>query len=1515
MKVPEIPSSINVINGTSGDDYIKDTSGGDVIWAGAGSDTIVDRYGSDFTFAGSGNDRWYYDWQHYYDDDVTIAYLEDGNDIAYMNFVDNQPPVFLHGGDGFDTLVLDASNINNGSKIVDFRTASTVKIGAVTVTGFERYIVDDTFIIKTVYFNNNGGYFDGYDSGNVVYGGSGDDYFLTGTFNNRLYGGAGNDILVARGGNAESSHHVFGGSGDDLIFANLVWADYSSHSQLTGDEGRDGFVLGYVNGKGEEDYIKDFNPAEDWIGIFNVKEFLSSPDAAVTQPISTKKYNIIDNVTELSFDSKDVSGLKEMHVRYDKVTGGIYINRDLSDPNGVEVLVLVLEGRPDLDPDHFYAMSQQYGSIYDDVLHGNRANDVLSGGLGSDTIYGLEGDDTLYGDIEQTQLPSGNDKLYGGKGNDAIYGEDGNDRLYGESGNDYLDGGAGMDVLNGGGGNDVYALDIGSDTIVDSAGRDTIISSITRSLASYRQIENLTLSGSGNISGTGNELANVITGNAGSNVLDGGAGSDHLYGGDGNDTYLLGEESDKITDTSGIDTITTTVDRQIAQYTTIENLTLLGTANINGAGNDLSNVIKGNSGKNALFGGKGNDTLDGGAGADVLDGGVGDDIYVLGNQNDNVIDVSGKDTITSTKTRSLAAYAAIENLILLGTGDLNGAGNKLDNVITGNLGDNLLQGDAGNDTLFGGAGADRLDGGAGNDTFLLGSDNDTVVDSSGIDTITTTISRSLDGYGAIENLTLEGSGDLRATGNDLDNVLKGNAGDNVLDGKRGNDRLEGGAGNDTYVLGAGYDIVSDSSGIDTITSTVNRNLADYDNLENLTLLGSRDLNGTGDNFNNNLVGNLGRNVLLGGGGDDRLDGRSGNDTLDGGTGNDIYVLDADNDEIIDLSGNDTIQSSVSRSLLDYQHIENLTLVGSSDANGTGNGQDNVLIGNAGINILNGGAGNDTLDGKSGQDTLKGGSGDDTYVLGAESDKVIDLDGRDTLTSTISRSLHDFNAIENITLVGTGRVDATGNSGDNVLIGNDGNNSLYGGDGDDILDGGASRDYLFGGAGNDTYIYGLGDDITDTSGNDTIVGSGPSGLIKLEWWSGIENLVLSDIRSTAGFGTDVDNIIIGNIGSDMLVGAGGVDTLKGNDGDDILDGGLGADKLVGGNGSDTAWYAGSSKGVTVFLGNPAQNTNEAMGDTYDSVENLSGSTFRDRLEGDDGSNKIAGNGGDDTLKGGAGNDVLIGGSGADKLFGDAGSDTASYKESAGRVVANLTSNQNNINDAMGDSYSSIENLTGSNYDDILIGDVGANVLDGGAGNDLLVGSAGADTLIGGGGIDTVSYEDATKGVAASLADAAQNTNDAKGDTYSDIENLTGSGYADILKGDDKANSILGGAGGDKLSGGLGYDVLSGGLGRDSFVFDTELGQTNIDTVVDFSVGSDRIVLDQDIFTSITNIGLLSSDAFHIGAQSHDADDRILYDDLTGRLLYDVDGTGGHEAVQFSFLSSGLSITAANFDIVA
>ncbi|MCC0016240.1 MAG: PQQ-dependent sugar dehydrogenase [Rhodobiaceae bacterium] len=299
---------------------------------------------------------------------------------------------------------------------------------------------------------------------------------------------------------------------------------------------------------------------------------------------------------------------------------------------------------------------------------------------------------------------------------------------------------------------------------------------------------------------------------------------------------------------------------------------------------------------------------------------------------------------------------------------------------------------------------------------------------------------------------------LNAVGGPGDDTLIGNAMGNILDGLAGADIMVGSFGDDIFVVDNSGDIVADEpdGGIEQVNSSVSFTL--FSHLENLTLLGSDDIDAIGNELDNILIGNAGNNTL---------DGLAGADTMVGNAGDDIFVVDNVGDTVSDLAsggGTDQVNSWVSFALVD--HIENLSLLGTSDINAIGNALANVLIGNSG---------NNTLDGLGGADTMVGNGGDDIYVVDNAGDIVSESPGGGTDQVNSSVSFVLFANIENLSLLGSGNINATGNELANTLIGNSGSN---------VFLGNAGNDLMIGNGGNDTFVFGDGcndDTITDFSG--------------------------------------------------------------------------------------------------------------------------------------------------------------------------------------------------------------------------------------------------------------------------------------------------------------------------------------------------------------------------------------------------------------------------------------------------
>ena len=470
------------------------------------------------------------------------------------------------------------------------------------------------------------------------------------------------------------------------------------------------------------------------------------------------------------------------------------------------------------------------GNAAANTLIGNSGNNTLDGGAGNDLLAGRAGNDSYIvdatGDVVLENPDQGNDSVLatvsytlsanvenltlGGIAGINATGNSLANTLTGNIAVNTLDGGAGNDVLAGGAGNDSYIVDSTGDLVQENpgAGIDSVLASVDCTLTA--DVENLTLSGAADLSGTGNSLDNRINGNSGNNllsglggkdVLDGGAGIDTLIGGLGNDTYLIDHLLDTIIEaaTPGeVDLANINITAAGGTYTlaaNVENGTLTNAVAFNLTGNELDNTLTGNAAAN---------TLDGGSGIDTLIGGAGNDTYVVDASGDTIIDSLGIDTVQAAISYTLAA--TLENLTLTGSDAIDATGNALANTLTGNDGANVLAGLVGNDTYVVGAG-DSI-----SETSTLISEIDTVLSS-----VTWTLGDNL------ERVTLTGSAAIDGTGNELANILTGNAGNNTLDGAAGIDSLIGGLGDDTYLVdltatGALQDTITEaaSAGTDTV---------------------------------------------------------------------------------------------------------------------------------------------------------------------------------------------------------------------------------------------------------------------------------------------------------------------------------------------------------------------------------------------------------------------------------------------------------------------------------------------------------------------------------------------------------------------------------------------------------------------------------------------------------------------------------------------------------------------------
>ncbi len=1198
------------------------------------------------------------------------------------------------------------------------------------------------------------------------------------------------------------------------------------------------------------------------------------------------------------------------------------------------------------------------------VLNGGDNNDTIQGGLGNDTLNGGAGFDLLefdglagvtaslsittaqnfgaaYGTdlitgfegiigtnfIDNLTGSTGDNFLNGKNGNDTLTGLAGNDRLYGGGDDDLLIGGAGADLLDGSTGIDTASYRGGTVGVTVSLAMGVQVSAGDASGDEILDIENL----------IGSSGADMLTGNGVDNVFDGGLGADRLFGG---------------ANTAAGDTVTYAASTVAVNASLIAGMAgiggdaagdlLVGFENITGSA--FNDTLVGDAGANVLTGGLGNDLLRGGGGGDRLDGGAGTGdtaSYDGFGAGIGVNLVSGSTSNTGGDT-----LLGIENLIG-GTGNDTLVGNAMANRMDGSAGNDEIDGGGGVDVLLGGLGQDRLVFGAGAPALRIN--------------LSLTTAQVLGTYGSV---TLNGFEDVRGTGLDdnltgslVVNVLEGGAGRDTLSGLAGDDMLFGGDNDDLLFGGAGADVLNGGRGVDTVSyvastagvsvflfnGTATGSDAQGDTLDDIeNLIGSR--------FADLMFGDIGDNVLEGGAGADRL---SGSDNLIGG-----------------FEGGDTVSYALSAAAVNVDLRRQGAQPGSVEtiAQSGGDAAGDLL---AAFEKIIGSAFNDTLTGDDSVNTLFGGRGNDVLRAIGDGDRLYGGDGSDTLTfagETFGTDVRLGNAIANFGSDTAGLFEienVTGGLGNDSIFGDQFANVLNGGDGDDRIEGGFGNDTLIGGVGVDTIIYDGAQGVTVSL---SITTAQNLGIYGIDVISGFEVLQTTNQNDsvTGSIGGDV---FFARGGNDVILGLGGNDTIDAGEGNDTLIGGAGADSLSGNGGLDTASYATSTVGVSVVFDGVRYIGifGDAAGDSFLSIENLTGSRFNDTLTGDAGANVIEGGAGTDSLTGGGGidtvsyagsavavraslvagvlgvggdaagdrlfgfqnilgsrfNDTLIGDAGANLLTGGLGinvleggagadtldgsgsvNDTASYAGSVANLTVNLGLATQAGAEAEGDELIGIENLIGGAGGDFLTGDAGNNRIDGGAGADVIEGGAGNDTLIGGTSgtdRDTAFYTNAAGGVTVSLAiTTAQNTGGAGIDVISGFENLNGSTLADRLTGDALANIITGSDGDDTINGGLGNDVFFGGSGADQFVFNTTLGATtNVDTMVSFQLGMDKIVLENAVFTALgVATGALSDAQFALTTETLGAADRIIYNAATGALFYDRDGSGTAVAVQFA-----------------
>ena len=555
------------------------------------------------------------------------------------------------------------------------------------------------------------------------------DLLLAGGGVSVLDGGAGNDRLVGR----STADELRGGAGNDT---------------LNGGLGADTYVFSAGWG---QDVVDELQALDAWPSPILVDDG-QADTVAFDATVSSSDVQAVVEGQDLILQTAGGDTLRLLRYFTADATGGRiemirFADGTQWDRAFVHGMVSRIVGTE--SDDYLYGMSfdsELRGLAGNDVLFGYGGSDLLDGGTGDDSLTGSDGNDTYVVDSTADTITE-----YAGEGTDTVQssvtwtlsstlenltltgnahingtGNTSANVLTGNAGNNTLDGKAGADTLAGGAGDDVYTVDNVGDTVTEGAGEgtDRVNSGVSFTLGAH--VENLTLTGTSALNGTGNVLANSLVGNSGANRLDGGAGVDTLAGGTGNDTYVVDDTADVVTENASAGTDTVESSATFTLGSNVEHLTLTGAAAVNATGNTAANTLRGNAAANVL---------DGKGGTDTMIGGAGDDTYVVDVSTDVTTENAseGTDTVHSAVTRTLGNY--LENLTLTGTAAINGTGNTLDNVLVGNSANNTLAGLVGNDIYVGGLGNDTLNDNSttSNDVYRFGRGDgqDTLTDAGG----------------------------------------------------------------------------------------------------------------------------------------------------------------------------------------------------------------------------------------------------------------------------------------------------------------------------------------------------------------------------------------------------------------------------------------------------------------------------------------------------------------------------------------------------------------------------------------------------------------------------------------------------------------------------------------------------------------------------------------------------------------------------------------------------------------
>jgi Ca2+-binding RTX toxin-like protein len=1125
------------------------------------------------------------------------------------------------------------------------------------------------------------------------------------------------------------------------------------------------------------------------------------------------------------------------------------------------------------------------------IINGSNDPENLVGTIDSDLINALGGDDTINAGIASV--------VGDGYGGNTVV-------ILGSVGQETIDGGSGTDTLivdysenvNTNGGN-LQGIKY-SQFDPSSSGQFSVYKAGNSNIDSiqYSNIEKLKI--------TGTQYADDIRG---------GNDSDTLIGGDGNDTINAGLGQDIVEGGSGTDTLIVDYSAnvntnggslqgiQVSSYdpangngsfyaykagnSTFDSVQYSNIEKFNITGTQYADDIRGGNSDNTLVGGAGNDTITAGTGNNIIDGGDGVDTLVNVDFSSETASLSIVDNGSTITTPNGSIISNVEFFSNVSTG----SGNDSINFVQGD--NNNIKTGTGNDTINAGLGRDTVDGGSGTDTLIVNYSAN--VNTNG---------GSLQGIQVSSYDPANGNGRFyayKAGNSDVDiiqyaNIEKFNiTGTQYADDIRGgnsDDTFIGGDGNDTIDVGTGNDVVNAGDGNDTIitndSTSASAVLAIDGGAGNDTLVNANFSAATA----NLSINNLGTTIALPNG--SSISNIENFVNLTTGSGNDsINFVQGDNNNIKTGDGNDTINAGLGRDIVDG-----------------GSGTDTLVVDYAANVNTNGGS----LQGiqVSSYDPANGNGRFYAYKAGNSDVDII-----------------QYANIERFNITGTQYADdIRGGNSDDTLIGGAGNDTIDVGTGNDVVNAGDGNDTIItndstiasavlsidGGAGSDTLINANFSAATanlsiDNSGTAIILPNGSS-------ISNVENFV----NLTTGSGNDSINFVQGD-NNNIKTGAGN-DTINAGLGRDVVDGGSGTDTLVVDYAANVNTNGGSLQGIQVSSYDPANGNGRfyayKAGNSdvdiiqYANVEkfNITGTQYADDIRGGNSDDTLIGGAGNDTIDVGTGNDVVNAGDGNDTIItndstsasavlsidGGTGNDTL-VNANFSAATANLSINNLGTTIALpnGSSISNVENFvnltTGSGNDSINFVQGDNNNVKTGDGNDTINAGLGRDTVDGGSGTDTliVDYSanvntngGSLQGIQVSGYDPANGNgrfyaykagnSDVDIIQYANVEkfNITGTQYADDIRGGNSDDTLIGGAGNDTIDGGSGNDIINGiDLGRSS---------NNGTGEVDFlrgGAGSDRFILGDNVnsYYDDQNIASSGGSDYAIIADFNQNEDRI------------------------------------------